>query len=341
MQQIEITAGEAGQRFSKMLERYLSEASKSFIYKMLRKKNITLNGKRASGNEKLEAGDQVKLFLADETIAKFSRTEMIKKTGELDIIYEDDDILLINKPVGLLSQKAGPDDISVVEYVISYLYASGQATPDGLRRFHPAVCNRLDRNTSGLIAAGKSITGLQEMGKMFHDRTLEKFYLCVVAGRITKAEYIKGYLHKDKTTNQVTVTAVEKSGSLPIETEYVPLAAGSRFSLLEVHLITGRAHQIRAHLSSIGHPVAGDYKYGSRPVNDRLKKIYGLKSQLLHSYRLELPSDCGGLPRLAGRRFIASPPLLFKKIVKEVIDVNLELERTSGINSGGLHQSDK
>lgn len=324
MQQIEITATEAGQRFSKMLERYLSEAPKSFIYKMLRKKNITLNGKRATGNEKLAAGDQVVMFLADETIAKFSRVETVRKTGDLDIIYEDDDVLLINKPVGLLAQKAAPEDLSVVEYVISYLTASGQLTADNLRRFHPAVCNRLDRNTSGLIAAGKSINGLQEMGRLFHDRLVGKYYLCIVSGTVSEAKHIKGFLVKDEKTNQVTVTADAVKDGLAIETEYLPVASGLEFTLLEVHLITGRTHQIRAHLASAGHPIAGDYKYGSRTVNDHLRTRYGLKSQLLHSYRLEMPVDSGGLPQLAKSAFKAPPPPLFQKIAKEVIDANLE-----------------
>lgn len=324
MQQIEITAHEAGQRFSKMLEKFLNEAPKSFIYKMLRKKNITLNGKKASGNEKLVAGDQVRLFLADETICKFSRQEILGATGELEIIYEDDHVLFINKPVGLLSQKAAPTDISVVEYIIGYLFASGQLSETKLRSFHPGICNRLDRNTSGIMAAGKTITGLQEMGKLFSARTLKKYYLCVVKGVVTEASYISGYLIKDEKTNHVSVCREQTAGSLPIETEYVPVAAGEEYTLLKVHLITGRAHQIRAHLASVGHPLAGDYKYGCRMANEQLKQLYGLKSQLLHAYQIELPQECGALKQLAGRVFTAEPPELFKKIAKDVTDGNLE-----------------
>jgi len=324
MQQIEITANEAGQRFNKMLEKYFNAAPKSFIYKMLRKKNITLNGKKASGNEKLADGDMVSLFLADETIRKFSRPKIQKTTGKIDIIYEDEQVLLINKPVGLLSQKAAPDDISVVEYIISYLLASGQMTKDSLRSFRPGVCNRLDRNTSGILAAGKSMAGLQDMGRLFHDRSLQKYYLCIVRGKVSAPQRIRGYLTKDEKANQVKVTKTEKTGSMAIETEYVPLESGTEYSLLEVHLITGRTHQIRAHLASIGHPIAGDYKYGSRMVNDHLKQAYGLTSQLLHSYRLELPQNCGRLEQLAGQIFTASPPDLFHKIAKEVINGDLE-----------------
>ena len=163
MQEIIVAANEAGQRLDKMLAKYLNEAPKSFLYKMLRKKNIVLNGKKATGNEKLAVGDSVKLFLADETIAKFSNIHAVHTNVTLDIIYEDENVLLINKPVGMLSQKAVADDESLVEHIISYMLETRQLTEEELRKFRPSVCNRLDRNTSGLVAAGKSLAGLQEM----------------------------------------------------------------------------------------------------------------------------------------------------------------------------------
>ena len=154
MQEIIVSANEAGQRFDKLLAKYLNEAPKSFIYKMLRKKNILLNGKKATGNEKLEVGDSVKLFLADETIEKFSKLIVVKTKAKLDIVYEDENVLLINKPVGMLSQKAEAKDESLVEHIISYMMESGQLTEADLRKFKPSICNRLDRNTSGLVVAG-------------------------------------------------------------------------------------------------------------------------------------------------------------------------------------------
>ena len=150
MQEIIVSANEAGQRFDKLLAKYLNEAPKSFLYKMLRKKNIVLNGKKATGNEKLEVGDSIKLFLADETIEKFSKVQIQHTKKKLDVIYEDDHILLINKPAGMLSQKAEAKDESLVEHVISYMLDSGQLTEADLRSFKPSICNRLDRNTSGL-----------------------------------------------------------------------------------------------------------------------------------------------------------------------------------------------
>lgn len=317
MQQIMIKENEAGQRLDKMLAKYLNEAPKSFLYKMLRKKNITLNGKKAAGNEILSCGDEVKLFLSDETIARFSSSLVQYTKEKLDILYEDENILLINKPAGMLSQKASDSDESVVEHLITYLLTSGQLKEQDLKTFKPSVCNRLDRNTSGMIAAGKSLAGLQELSRLFQNRTLEKYYLCLVEGDIEEPTRIRGYLKKDVKTNQVTVTAGETADASAIETEYRPLKRGEDTTLLEVHLITGKTHQIRAHLASQGHPVIGDYKYGNRRNNDRYQKAYGLKYQLLHAYRLVFPGLEGALSNLSGKEFIAPLPEEFRKIAAD------------------------
>lgn len=316
MQEIQIAANEAGQRLDKLLAKYLSEAPKSFLYKMLRKKNIVLNGKKASGNEKLVAGDSVKLFLSDETIQKFSREITVCKSNtKLDILYEDDDILLVNKPAGMLSQKAEAKDISLVEHLISYLLESGQLTRENLKSFKSSICNRLDRNTSGLVVCGKSLKGLQTMGQLFKERTLKKYYRCIVAGNVTEKQYVKGYLIKDEKKNQVTVSDTYFPESQEIETEYRPIQQLKQGTLLEVHLITGKTHQIRAHLASQGHAIIGDYKYGSREINDRYKKEYQLSHQLLHAYRLEVPKT-KELPQLSEKMFVAPLPKQFQKIIE-------------------------
>ena len=315
MQEIIVSANEAGQRFVKLLAKYLNEAPKSFIYKMLRKKNIVLNGKKATGNEKLAVGDSVKLFLADDTIAKFSKTKIVRTNTKLDIIYEDADVLIINKPVGMLSQKAEVQDESVVEHIISYMMESGQITERELRSFKPSICIRLDRNTSGLLVAGKSLRGLQTMGELFKERSLKKYYRCFVYGDVNKREYIKGYLTKDEITNKVSILKKETRDSLPIETEYEPIWSNGRCTLLEVHLITGRTHQIRAHLASIGHPIIGDYKYGDREINNAYKSKYKLESQLLHAYRLEIPKLEGALEQISEKQFVATLPPLFQSIL--------------------------
>lgn len=321
MQTITIKEQEAGQRLDKLLGKYLNLAPKNFIYKMLRKKNIVLNGKKADGAEKLQKGDEIKLFLSEETVEKFSKTLILsnkKNTDKkLEILYEDTHILLINKSVGVLSQKAKETDISLVEMILSYLIEKKELKTEDLSFFRPSVCNRLDRNTSGIIIAGKTLLGSQEMSKILKERTADKFYLCLVKGIIKKESLIEGYLNKEKEKNQVTIKAKPSSKEdLPIKTQYIPLANNGDITLLKVKLITGRSHQIRAHLASIGHPIIGDGKYGQEEINQVFQKKYRLKNQLLHSYQLIMPNITGTLSYLSNRVFSAPLPEKFKDIIK-------------------------
>ena len=326
MREIVIEKNEAGQRLDKFLAKYMNEASKSFFYKMMRKKNITLNGKKCEGNEKLAEGDVVKLFLAEDTIEKFSSVQVqeVKKV-DLDILYEDDEIILVNKPAGMLSQKAKETDESLVEYLIDYLLGSGKLTESGLRAFRPSVCNRLDRNTSGIVAAGKSLAGLQMLSGVFKDRSIHKYYQCLVSGEIRDVKTVDGWLLKDEKKNQVRIlTDVEakrfegKGGDEEpkrIRTKYEPIATDGRFTLLKVTLLTGRSHQIRAHLASLGHPIVGDFKYGGvSKVNPSGRTV---KYQLLHSYRLEFPKLAEPFAYLSMRVFEAPLPGYFASVLKE------------------------
>lgn len=322
MQELHVTANEAGQRLDKLLAKFLNQAPKSFLYKMMRKKNIVLNGKKCTGNEKLKQGDSIKLFFSDETIEKFSAgtyvTPKKEKINMLPIIYEDEQVLLMNKPVGVLSQKAKDSDVSAVEILINYLIETNQLSKEQFRTFHPSICNRLDRNTSGILVAGKTLPALQEMNRFFKERTIAKYYRCLVKGRVIKNEdYIKGYLVKDQKTNKVSITKKKTEEGVPIETEYCIIQSNDEVSLLEVHLITGKTHQIRAHLASIGHPIIGDYKYGDKQINEMYRQEYGLKSQLLHAYRLEMPSSDGSLAYLNDKKFVAELPDKFIKICKD------------------------
>ncbi len=203
MKQLVMKEIDSGQRLDKFLGKYLKEAPKSFIYKMLRKKNIVLNGKKADGSEKLEAGDEIKLFLSEDTLKKFCGETKEGVCGSLDVVYEDGQVLFINKPTGMLSQKASREDVSLVEYLTGYLLDQGSLTKEDLQTFHPGVCNRLDRNTSGLVAAGKTMQGLQVLSKAFQERSLHKYYLALVAGKLEKPAHIKGFLWKDEKRNKV------------------------------------------------------------------------------------------------------------------------------------------
>lgn len=295
MQLLTVTEKEAGGRFDKYLGRYMKEAPVSFFYKMMRKKNIVLNGKKAAGSEILAAGDEIKLFLSDETIEKFGgrvqRTDsahFIWNQPQPEVLYEDDHVLILNKPVGVLSQKAKKDDVSLVEWVTDYLLRTGNLTEEELNTFHPGVCNRLDRNTSGIILAGKTLFGLQTLSKMLSERTVHKYYLTVVRGQVAEKKRIEGYLFKKEQHNTVEIYQKPAAGASYIQTEYEPLADNGEYTLLKVNLITGKSHQIRAHLASIGHPVIGDGKYGYRRTNEVFRRM-NLNSQFLHAWLLEFP----------------------------------------------------
>lgn len=330
MKEIIVKENEAGQRLDKLLRKYLNKAPDSFLYKMLRKKNITLNGKKAAGKEQTVKGDVIRIFLSDETYAKFSEEKPVRISGnmldEKQIIYEDHHILILNKPVGILSQKAKPEDISMNEMLISYLLNKGEITQKELRTFRPSVCNRLDRNTSGLLIAGKTLTGLQTMAEVLKNRSLHKYYQCMVWGRLTEKQKIEGYLVKDEKKNTVTILKEHVPGAKSILTEYTPLELMQQTTFMEVWLITGRSHQIRAHLSSIGHPVIGDSKYGEEKINCYYREKYGLHGQLLHSARMEMPKLSGELSYLSGRTFTAELPAEFEQIRKGCAHGNMEFQ---------------
>lgn len=334
MQSFVITGQEAGGRFDKYLKRLLPQASSGFVYKMLRKKNITLNGKKAEGNELLAEKDEVKLFFSEETYQKFAGIVSIpdagkqkdeqfedcrqayRELGEIPVVYEDEDILILNKPAGILSQKAKPEDISLNEWMIGYLLEKEEMTKENLLRFRPSVCNRLDRNTSGLVLCGKSLRGSRFLSEALRDRKIRKYYLAYVQGKIESPITLCGYLKKEEETNRVEVLSEEeyaqKVKKYPaIEKEYHKIETVIELlsyledkdrTKLEILLITGKSHQIRAHLSFIGHPVIGDKKYGWMPKGKGEKKF---RHQLLHACRIEFPEMEGDFAYLSGRCFVA------------------------------------
>lgn len=318
MRQLTVHKNDENQRLDKYLKKYLKEAPGSFVYKMLRKKNIVLNGKKADGTEKLSAGDEIKLFLAEETLDKFTGksqgSELRFPEKPLEILFEDEDILFLNKPAGELSQKAEAKDVSMNEYALGYLQRTGAITEESLKVFKPSVCNRLDRNTSGILIVAKTYQAAREFGDALQKRSIRKFYHCIVKGKISAAEKIEGYLLKDEKTNMVQIFQEEKPGAARIETAYRPVKYDGELTLLEVHLITGRTHQIRAHLSSIGHSILGDPKYGDRKLSEK----YHVRHQLLHASRLELDGFTGTFEKYNGMIVQAELPKSFQKIMTEV-----------------------
>ncbi len=332
MKELIVSPQDAGQRCDKYVMKFLNKAPKSFVYKMLRKKNIVLNDKKSTGCEILNALDSVKLYLADETIEKFSQVISYKNDEKifLNVVKETEDVIFVNKPDNLLSQKSKPNDISINEQIISYLLQKNSITNESLQTFRPSICNRLDRNTTGLITAGKTLRGSQELSYAFRQRNMDKHYIAVVKGVVSKSQQIEGFLFKDLKTNKVVISKDEMPGSGYIETGYRPIWSSDDCSLLEVHLITGRTHQIRAHLASIGHPIIGDLKYGNKKTNEKFRNQYNVTSQLLHSYSLSFPQNSISIKELVGETFVAPLPNVFFAILNDKGGAyeHLEFERS-------------
>lgn len=340
MQEFRVGKNEEGMRIDRLAERLLPKAGSGFVYKMFRKKNIVLNDKRVSGPERVNTGDVVKFYLSDETIVKFGnilawRSPGPDVRGGLDfkadeqngfvfkdvIVYEDEDVILVNKPAGLLTQKSVPEDYSLNDALIEYLIRENKLTMCELATFKPSVCNRLDRNTSGLVCCGKSMKGLRELSEVFRDRSVHKYYLAIVRGEMTQAGHLKGFLKKNEELNKVTVLdkdadAASLEGAEPIETAWKPLKSFDGYTLVEVELFTGKSHQIRAHLASIGYPVAGDNKYGDVIFNRQCRDLYKVHGQLLIAYRIVFP-EMKELKAISGRSFVAAIPDSFKRMLKE------------------------
>lgn len=324
MKEIVIGSNEAGQRLDKLMAKVLNQATASFIYKMLRKKNIKLNQKRAEGKEILRSGDQVQIYLSDETFDKFHKDKAVmegfpkdpvskknpflKELNPHAILYQDDHIMVLNKPAGVLSQKAKPEDDSMNEQMLRYLLGQGTISRKQLETFTPSVCNRLDRNTSGILLAGVSLMGSQELSRMLKERSLDKYYLALISGTMTESMEATAYLQKDSAANRVSITRQPGAGSMQIETHYNPLLWNEKYTLVEVKLITGKPHQIRAHLADLGHPVAGDAKYGNPAENREFRSRFGMQNQFLHAYRIVFPEITGELEYLSHREWKAPLP---------------------------------
>lgn len=332
MKQITVTNQEAGTSLIKLLNKYLKAAPDSFLYKMLRKKNITLNGKKATGKERIASGDEIRIFFSEETYSKFAGNDQQLQREEehfslllklarqkaylkLPVLYEDDDILIVNKPKNLLSQKASDTDISANELLLAYLISKGEVTKESYRIMKPSVANRLDRNTTGLLLCGKTMKGLQELSCALKERTVDKYYLCLVKGQITRSMNVEGYLVKDEVTNKVTISDLPDQNSQYIKTGYEPISVNGNITRLRVHLITGKSHQIRAHLAYLGHPILGDWKYGDAALNESLKRHYHVDSQLLHAHEMIFAS---------GLHVISPVPEVFDLIQGDQ-NANLEL----------------
>ncbi len=305
-----ITAGRnsAGQRLDRFLSKSFPALTQGMICRLIRKKDIKVGGKRTEPEYKLREGDEITVYASDELLAE-KRKDLgfaDSTVSELNIIYEDENILLADKPAGLLvHEDSAGNGSTLINAIQRYLYEKGEYRPDEEMCFAPALCNRIDRNTGGIVIAAKNAESLRILSRKIHDRELTKLYLCAVNGVPEKrADTIKAYLYKNEKENRVIISDKKTSENRTIITKYRVLSVnGDGDSLLEVDLITGRTHQIRAHMAYIGHPLLGDGKYGSNRVN----KEKGYKYQALYSYKLifRFTTDAGILSYLDGREFTA------------------------------------
>ena len=300
MKEYIINGNDAGQRLDKFISKTLKTLPQSLLYKAIRTKKIKVNRKRAEPGTVLQAGDSVLCFLSPEFFdEKYENDPFLTLTPDLCIVYEDGNVIVCDKRPGLLCH---PDDhgeqITLIEHIKAYLYRKGEYDPDSENSFVPSLCNRIDRNTGGLVIAAKNAAALRDMNEMIRQKTVSKFYLCAVHGIPQPPEAtLTAYLYKDTKNNTVTVYDKPKQGRVKIVTGYKVLKKKNGNSLLEVRLFTGKTHQIRSHLSYMGHPLLGDGKYG---VNRDDKKL-GYKYQALYSYKLCFDRGLGDLSYLTGK----------------------------------------
>lgn len=312
MKEIIISKNDGGQRADKFLMKYFSKAPKGFVYKMLRKKRIKLNGGRAEGSEMLAEGDRIQMYLSDETMEGFREERKVKQSlSDVEVVYEDENIIAVNKPAGLLSHAESPDDSdTLIDRILAHLNRSGEYDPEKENSFVPALCNRLDRNTSGIVIAGKNAEALRQINEAVRLKDIKKYYKTLVCGAMERGGRLEGLYEKDRDANRARVGGSE--GKL-IATVYRPIRTNGKYTLAEVELITGKSHQIRVHLASVGFPIIGDVKYGIKAENDRFRKAAGVKRQMLHAYRMVFGGLKGDMEYLNGKTIEADVPEDFKR----------------------------
>ena len=322
LKSFKISKNDANQRLDKFISKAVPNLPGSLMYKYIRTKRIKVNSKRAQISTRLNEGDTVDMYINDEFFLKSEhRYDFSGASKNIDIIYEDENIILADKKAGLLCH---PDDKEYIDNLIArikrYLYEKGEYDPDSENSFTPALVNRIDRNTGGIVIAAKNAQSLKILNAQMKERNLKKTYLCVVHGVMERKHgTLEGWLLKDEKKNKVKIFKKNVPGSKEIRTRYSVIENDYQndLSLVEVDLLTGRTHQIRAHFASIGHPLLGDGKYGTNELNKKL----GYKKQFLYSYKLkfELDENAGMLSYLNGKVFTAEDVWF----VKEFKDRNL------------------
>lgn len=338
MREILVSQNEKEQKLLKLLQKYFKGQADSFLYKMLRKKNILLNGKKADGKEILQLGDTVQLYFSEESLGKLlqeresTEKELWTQKWQSAILYEDNHCILFNKPVGLLSENDGSSSFSVNSLLLSYMRTKGELSKEQEKSFRPGIANRLDRNTSGIIIFGKSLGGLQAFAKLLQSHDLEKKYYALVYGDFQKTGLQEHLLEKDRGRNK----ALESERGKRVKSAFEKLACVESsvgpLSLLSVQIFTGKTHQIRTQLSLLSHPIVGDDKYGDTRKNAKLRRTFPLSYQLLHAYSLRFPKlpESSVLFSLSEKCFFAPLPKEYLEFLKSFhLDAYL-IDKTKG-----------
>ncbi|MEW9096226.1 MAG: RluA family pseudouridine synthase [Clostridiaceae bacterium] len=315
---IEIGNNEAGQRIDKFLRKWLKDVPLSLIYKSIRKGDVRVNGKKCKEKYSLEIGDVVEVREVVSNRKPQINFIKVEDSGKIKITYEDENMIIVEKWPGVLvhsdSKRGEP---TLTDYVLSYLYDKGDYLPENEVTFTPASCNRLDRNTSGIVIFGKNFEALKLLNEMIRERKIKKYYLALICGKLKNGKY-EAYISKDEDKNISAVSLDKKKDSKKIEMEVKTVETCGTYSLIEVDLITGRSHQIRAHLSFLGNPIVGDSKYGKGKINSFFFNRYGVDYQYLYAYKLIFKDCPEKLNYMENKTVAESLPPVLKKIKNDV-----------------------
>lgn len=310
------------QRLDRFLKKYLANAPLSHIYKLIRK-DLKVNGKRAKVETMLTEGDELTFYISQEQLDEYTRVKKtIKAKKQFGIAYEDERILIAEKPFGLLTHGDSREKKNhLANQVCGYLQQKGEYDPSRERVFAPSPANRLDRNTTGLVLFGKDSESLQVLNRMIRDKSrIRKIYLTIAAGEMKEPLHLSDRMEKDERNNRIKVLPADSESGKTMETIVRPIMTNGQYTLVEVELITGRTHQIRAHLAKVGHPIIGDAKYGNPRVNQKIKRQFNLTTQLLHAYKLIFGNMDEPFEYLNGKEVTATLPKDFARIKEKLFD---------------------